>query len=421
MKHKLIVIFPFYPTLQTLLTYDMILGLQCLNWDIYSISLKRTNYAEHSYFKNKCKIFYIEEIINKLSFSDYIIYGIRYLVSSFYMSILFLVYALKNPAPLKKTIAILKFQHNYKLNGSISILAQSYISTSLYGTFLKKVMPQSKLVFTIQSYYGQLLPVNIKQLNLKLNPIHWLIIRYVLKNLDLISSIAPKIHLPIVKIYKRYKIKNSFSFTLHKIPIACSCIVNKPNNSYLKIIFVSHLRKEKAVKEALVEIGPLLQNYNIHINIVGDGEERKDIEEWIRINKLESKITLAGVKDRIKILEMMKEADILIHNSYLEGGPIVLLEALMCMTIPIIRKTGIVEYIIKDGYNGFIIDEQNTLYSILEKILKNPEILLQARSNIAIKYKTNANFGFIIKKIDYSLQNLHIPHPSSKIKLFFKP
>ncbi len=426
-KHKLVIIFPFYPSLQAIYTYDLILGLQCLGYDVYFVVVQKTHFREHMYFKDKCKIYYLDDIVKQLSFIDYIIYGIRYLVGSFYISFLFFLYLIKNTLPFRKIVALLKFKYVYNLNSSVIIFTQTSTKSLLYGVFLKNTILNSKLIFEMLSYYPEILgSITIERLNIRYKPypIVWFLVRYCLKNIDMISTIAPELYLSLVKSYKKFHIKTPFLFTQHKIPISfCYAGKKDNNNKVLKVAFVSVFQKVKAVKEAIIQITDLLlQNDNIEVFLIGDGIEKEEIEKHIKTHKLVSKIKLLGIKDRLEAVKYINDYNVLIHNSYLEGGPAVLLEALMCKTVPVIRGTGIVKYYIKNGFNGYIIDDsENTLTTILTHILKNPDELLRIQSNISNTYKMNMQFNSVIEKFMLTLEYLckFRPYTSLAKKQYF--
>lgn len=69
--------------------------------------------------------------------------------------------------------------------------------------------------------------------------------------------------------------------------------------------------------------------------IIGEGDNRKNLEKMIKVNKLENQIFLLGARNNPYI--WMKNADIFIHSSRLEGFGLVLVEAMYC-GVPIISS-----------------------------------------------------------------------------------
>ncbi|MDA3968321.1 glycosyltransferase [Helicobacter ibis] len=107
-------------------------------------------------------------------------------------------------------------------------------------------------------------------------------------------------------------------------------------------VAVGRLHAQKNYK-TLLESFKLLQDEDssFHLYILGDGEQRGELEEYILQNNLKN-ITLCGFQKNIYVF--LKHADIFIHASLSEGFPNVLLEAaylkkpLVLSDIPVHRE-----------------------------------------------------------------------------------
>jgi glycosyltransferase involved in cell wall biosynthesis len=99
------------------------------------------------------------------------------------------------------------------------------------------------------------------------------------------------------------------------------------------------------------------KNYSVHLNIVGDGEEKKTIANKIETLNIKDNVTLSGSKDIVE--EELIKADFYVHSATYEPFGLVILEA-MASRLPIIALNGSGNKdLLKNGVNGFIIDEQN--------------------------------------------------------------
>ena len=144
-------------------------------------------------------------------------------------------------------------------------------------------------------------------------------------------------------------------------------------NNKINILFVGQLIPRKNVFK-IMEIARYLKNNRkdiidkIHFFIVGDGPQKNIILHYISNNNLDSIITVHENVDQDKLVELYSISKIFILPSLSEGKPIVINEA-MATECAIIAPniSGIKEQII-NGYNGFLIDNQN-LDSYLEKII----------------------------------------------------
>jgi len=141
------------------------------------------------------------------------------------------------------------------------------------------------------------------------------------------------------------------------------------------IVNVGRLHNQKNQKlliNAFTIISKKFQDYKLEI--YGDGKERKEIVDLISKNNMEDLIILKGTTNNL--INEIKDASLFVLSSNYEGMPNALIEA-MALGIPCIStnwKPGAVTEIIKDGYNGLIVerDSIDMMVSAIENILENP-------------------------------------------------
>ncbi|MFC1831005.1 glycosyltransferase family 4 protein, partial [Thermodesulfobacteriota bacterium] len=106
------------------------------------------------------------------------------------------------------------------------------------------------------------------------------------------------------------------------------------------------------------------QLQELHLDYVGDGELRKDVENYIHENKLSEFVTLHGSQPNNVVYELMKQADIFLQHSITdpgsgdqEGLPVAILES-MANGLPVVstRHSGIPEAVI-EGETGYLVNE----------------------------------------------------------------
>ena len=98
-------------------------------------------------------------------------------------------------------------------------------------------------------------------------------------------------------------------------------------------------------------------NYAVHLNIIGDGPERKKIQNRILELKLTENIKLSGNLDLIE--DELKQADFYVHSALHEAFGLVILEA-MASRLAVVTLNGRGNNdIIDNGINGFILNEKN--------------------------------------------------------------
>lgn len=94
----------------------------------------------------------------------------------------------------------------------------------------------------------------------------------------------------------------------------------------------------------------------IHVDFLGDGPQREELEELVRQYGLENHVKFHGSVPNVEVYRHLAEQNVYILMSQNEGLPISIIEA-MRAGLPVIstRVAGIPE-IVKDGYNGILLN-----------------------------------------------------------------
>jgi glycosyltransferase involved in cell wall biosynthesis len=178
------------------------------------------------------------------------------------------------------------------------------------------------------------------------------------------------------------------------------------------ILTVCRLDKNKAVDVLLKALQRLKEN-NVEVLIVGDGTERKNLEELTVSLKLQNKVTFLGLKNRRELLELYNLSDIFTLTSYSEGLPRVLIEAMACGCIPIVTNVGSISALTVDGYNGFTLPPGN--YTALSEKIKNvldlpdeerEKIQTKARQSVVEKFDGEKIWSLMVETIKASIPTL---------------
>lgn len=135
-------------------------------------------------------------------------------------------------------------------------------------------------------------------------------------------------------------------------------IKKTPSLRKIKLITIGSLVPKKN-QIFLVEVVNYIKNknYEVSLNIIGDGPEIKNIQNRILEMNLTSNIKLSGNQDLIE--EQFKKADFYVHSAVYEPFGLVILEA-MASRLAVVSLNGSGNSdIIDNGINGFILNENN--------------------------------------------------------------
>ena len=153
--------------------------------------------------------------------------------------------------------------------------------------------------------------------------------------------------------------------------------------------YVGRLSEEKGVLNFVKAIPEVLEKENaIKILIVGEGQLRDKIEEYLNKVNLNNKVKLVGWSQHDELPDYLNVLKLVVLPSYTEGLPNIMLEAMACGTPVLATPVGVIPDVIKDGWTGFIMDNnspeciaKNVISALnhanLDKIVKNARELVE--------------------------------------------
>ncbi|WP_456277306.1 glycosyltransferase [Bacillus sp. AK128] len=155
----------------------------------------------------------------------------------------------------------------------------------------------------------------------------------------------------------------------------------------LKIVTVGRLSIEKGQDLAIKVLAKLKQNgYNVRWYCIGEGNDRQTFEELIDIYGLKEEFILYGSTSNP--YPLIAQADLYVQTSRHEGYCLTLAEA-KCLKKPIITTNFIGAYEqIKDGYNGFIVeDSEEELYKKIQYLIETPNVKNMLVDNLNLEFQ----------------------------------
>ncbi len=156
----------------------------------------------------------------------------------------------------------------------------------------------------------------------------------------------------------------------------------------LVILSVARLLPWKGFRE-LIDLLPALKNEipDINLVLIGEGPERKNIEQQLKNCEYKDKIKFIPSLDQNKLWQYMEASDLFVLYTGYEGLPHIVIEAMM-IGLPIIttRVGGNIE-VIKNKDNGILVDHGN------ENELKNAIIRFSKDKEFSRQLAENAKLG----------------------------
>lgn len=214
----------------------------------------------------------------------------------------------------------------------------------------------------------------------KISTRHRKLLQIANKYILLSDKFLPEIH---------YLVGNKFDDKILSIPNPVTLPLIAPDTSFKKkknIVFIGRLVEDKGINYLLQiwsKIECMTSDWTLFI--IGDGQLKYRIEEFIQNNKLR-KIQLLGTK--VDVSPYLEEASILMMTSIFEGFPLVLFEAMSRGCVPVaFNSFAALTDIIDNGINGYIIPTYKTTdYSNkLKRIMENPKLLSDFSKEAIVK------------------------------------
>lgn len=178
---------------------------------------------------------------------------------------------------------------------------------------------------------------------------------------------------------------------------------NQPEINFEKkenlISFVGRLDKEKNVIALLEIFKESKIPTNWKLQIIGDGNERLNLEEFVQENHLQDRVIFYGTKTSEEILELLRKSKIFGFTSLKEAFGNVLIEAIFCGNVVISYDCNYGPSDIINENIGFLINlnNQKAFKTALEKLI-NDKSRMNKMAQDSISYSQEWKNEEILKK-----------------------
>ena len=141
------------------------------------------------------------------------------------------------------------------------------------------------------------------------------------------------------------------------------------------IVSVGRLSSKEKAFDRLVRLAKRLKddNYDFHINIIGEGDHRQELENLIIENGVENNVFLLGFID--SPYEEMSKADLFVLPSIVEGFALVVAEA-FCLGLPVVstKTAGPIELINNNEYGLLVEHDDESIYQGVKKMIDDDSL-----------------------------------------------
>lgn len=179
--------------------------------------------------------------------------------------------------------------------------------------------------------------------------------------------------------------------------------VRKENKGELTVGTVKSLQPlyqiDKAIKAFAIVSGQMERP--VKMLIVGDGPERKKLEQLVSELQLQGKVEFSGNVEHSKIPLYHNQIDVLLNLSVYESFGVSVLEAAACGTVAIVNNVGGLKEVVVDGITGYLVDANNeqAIVSKLEHLLKNDTERNRLALNATEFVRTNYDWKQCLNKM----------------------
>lgn len=174
----------------------------------------------------------------------------------------------------------------------------------------------------------------------------------------------------------------------------------------IKLIYVGRLIQEKGVQSILEVLSRLPKEQNWILDVVGDGEFRKELEVLTKKLSLENHVNFLGNCSNIP--ELLNQHDVFIHMpEWDEGFGITIVEAMAAGLLCICAAKGGIPEIITDRQDGILVHSKQELFEVLSNLLAEPNMcrIYRLRENAMVRAQ-DFDIKQFSKRLDSTICNL---------------
>lgn len=228
------------------------------------------------------------------------------------------------------------------------------------------------------------------------------------ENVIVISKALKKLYTEVNKESKPIIIRSAIdekSYSLEKAKLINAS--RKTNNEFtiVNIGVIAAIKNQKLLIDAASELSPGIRVRILFIGKIVDVKYYNDINRLINTYNLKNvEFIFTNDLPKFKVLEEIYKSDCVVITSLKEGMSLVLVECLFMEKPLIATKVGVIPEVIKDGFNGFTINNNSKeLALVIEKLQSDSSLCQYISSNAFKSYEGNFKMEYYKSKHEEAL------------------
>ena len=174
----------------------------------------------------------------------------------------------------------------------------------------------------------------------------------------------------------------------------------------IRLVAVGTLKESKGYDRMLRIVKKLYDNgYPVHLYILGEGPQKKDLEQYVFDNRLEASVFFLGYNTNP--YKFVSKCDLFVCASHAEGFSTAATEALIVGTpVCTVEVSGMKEMLGENNEWGIVTENnEEALYRGIKKLLDDSELLAQYQEKAAQRGKTFSTAN-TVRAVEEMLRNL---------------
>lgn len=175
---------------------------------------------------------------------------------------------------------------------------------------------------------------------------------------------------------------------------------NLVDNGYT-LVMITRVSREKNIMEILRFLPALSRAFpEVQLLIVGDGTDRKRLEQYVVKNRLSDRVRFTGMVPPEEVYCYYAMGDVFVSASLFEVHSLSYLEAMACGLPLVCREDAALRGVLENGENGFIYRTEKEFIRSVGSILSDRGLGKRMRENALRKVQSFSDHCFVDKMIE---------------------